>query len=491
MAPVAGPPDRGYTAAVRILYIQKDPFVNMGVTALAAYCKAHGHESHLLIENAERDLKRSIRRLDPDVVAFSVTTGMHLWAIACATAVKRWFPQVKTVFGGMHATFYPEMVEGKQVDVVCRGDGEESLAEYLDALASGADVTGIRNLWVKDHNGVVHRNPMRPLEQDLDKYPFPDRSIYDKYPFVKNQKIEGFITGRGCPDNCSFCFHVGLKKIMKGLGTYSRRKSIDYVIREIEAFLAAYPLRRLVFRDDTFIVDYEGYIKPLLVEYRKRVGIPFSCLVRADYMSEESIRDLAESGCFAVKMGVESGNEYMRNKILHKQLSNAEIVETMRLFHKYGIMVQTSNILGSPGETLDSAWETLEFNSELRPEHAWCSLIQPYPGTTIQDLVMKEGMLPPGFDPDEFEQSYFMATPIDIENKREISNLQKLFPLGVRYPVLMPVIKEAIKLPPNRAYNFLFKAHYAYSIMRINDMEVLDFLRIGLYTRNYFSQTSF
>ncbi len=308
---------------------------------------------------------------------------------------------------------------------------------------------------------------------------------------MKNQKIEGFITGRGCPDNCSFCFHVGLKRIMKGLGSYTRRKSIDYVIREIEDFMSRYTLRRLVFRDDTFVVDYDDYIRPLMVEYRKRIGIPFSCLVRADYMSEESVRDLAESGCFAVKMGVESGNEYMRNKIMHKDLSNEQIVECMGWFRKYGIMVQTSNILGSPGETLDSAWETLEFNAKLRPEHAWCSLIQPYPGTTMQELVMREGLLPPGFDADEFEQSYFMSTPVDIENKREITNLQKLFPIAVRWPALLPVVKEAIKLPPNQAYNFLFKAHYAYSIFRINDMELLDFLRIGLYTRNYFSQTAF
>jgi anaerobic magnesium-protoporphyrin IX monomethyl ester cyclase len=473
---------------VRIVYIQKDPFVNMGQTALAGYCKERGHESDLLIENAERDLMRSLRRLDPDVVGFSVTTGLHLWALATAAKIKLHFPGVVTVFGGMHATFFPEMVEGSAVDVVCRGEGEEALGELLDALQAGEDYTGIQNLWVKAADGTIHRNPMRPLEQDLDQYPFPDRSIYDKYPFVKNQKIEGFITGRGCPDNCSFCFHVGLKKIMSGLGEYTRRKSVEYVISEIEHFLARYPLRRLVFRDDTFVVGYEDYVKPLMAEYRKRIGIPFSCLIRADYMSEACIRDLAESGCFAVKMGVESGNEFMRNKIMQKQLSNGDIVETMRLLHKYGIMVQTSSILGAPGETLDSAWETLEFNSKLKPEHAWCSLIQPYPGTTMQEMVMREGMLPPGFDPDEFEQSYFMATPIDIENKAEISNLQKLFPLGVRFPWLQPVIKEAIKLPPNRMYNFLFKAHYAWSIMRINDMEVLDFLRIGLYTKNYFRQ---
>jgi radical SAM superfamily enzyme YgiQ (UPF0313 family) len=246
-----------------------------------------------------------------------------------------------------------------------------------------------------------------------------------------------------------------------------------------------------VFRDDTFIVDYESYLKPFLAEYRRQIGLPFSCLVRGDLTTEEVVADLARSGCFAVKMGVESGNEYLRNKIMKKRLSNEEIRQAMALYRKYGIMVQTSNILGSPGETLDTAWETMEFNAELKPEHAWCSLIQPYPGTKLQDLVMKEGLLPPGFNPDEFEQSYFMTTPVDMENKREITNLQKLFPLGVRYPWMQPLIKKAVKLPPNPAFNFAFKAHYGYSIFRINDMELLDWLRIGWYTRNYFSQTSF
>ena len=135
--------------------------------------------------------------------------------------------------------------------------------------------------------------------------------------------------------------------------------------------------------------------------------------------------------------------------------------------------------------------KTVRLGTMPYTNHAWCSLIQPYPGTTIQDLVMREGMLPADFDPDEFEQSYFMTTPVDVENKQELSNLQKLFPLAVRFPWALPVVREAIKLPPNRAYNFLFKAHYAYSIFRINDMEFLDFMRIGLYTRNYFSQTTF
>ena len=144
---------------MRIVYIQKDPFVNMGVTALAAFCSERGHETHLLIENAERNLKRSLLRLDPDVIGFSVTTGLHLWALAVASRVKRWFPNVVTVFGGMHATFYPEMVEGEPVDVVCRGDGEDALAELLDALEAGTDYTGIANLWVKGPDGQVHRNP--------------------------------------------------------------------------------------------------------------------------------------------------------------------------------------------------------------------------------------------------------------------------------------------------------------------------------------------
>lgn len=75
---------------MRLVFVQKDPFVNMGVTALAAFCRERGHDVELLIENAEKDLERSLRRLQPDFVGFSVTTGLHLWALSVAARVKRW-----------------------------------------------------------------------------------------------------------------------------------------------------------------------------------------------------------------------------------------------------------------------------------------------------------------------------------------------------------------------------------------------------------------
>jgi radical SAM superfamily enzyme YgiQ (UPF0313 family) len=182
---------------MRILYLQKDPFVNAGVTQLAAYTDLHGHTSHLLIENAERDLRRSIRRFDPDIVAFSVATGIHLWGMGVAKRVKAWFPEVKILFGGMHPTFYPEMVRGECIDIICRGDGEDALLELLDTMENGEDYTKILNLWVKEADGTIHRNTLRALEQDLDRFPFPNRGLYDHYAFVREQKMEGFITPAG------------------------------------------------------------------------------------------------------------------------------------------------------------------------------------------------------------------------------------------------------------------------------------------------------
>ena len=472
---------------MRILYLQKDPFVNAAVTQLVACTNQAGHESKVLIENAERDLRRAVRRFNPDLVAFSITTGAHLWAMATAVHVKRWLPKVKTVFGGMHATFFPEMIDGDAVDIVCVGEGEGAMVDLADAMERREDINGITNLWVKDAQGVVHKNPMRLLIQDLDSLPFPDRSVYDHYSFVREQAVEGFITGRGCPDSCTFCFHVGLKRVMKGLGRYSRRKSPEYVVREIEHYRRRYRLKRVVFRDDTFVVDYHNYVKPLMKLYRERVGLPFSALIRADYVDEEAIADLAASGCYAVKMGVETGDEATRRQVLRKDLSDEDIIRAMESFRKHGIKVQTSSILGSPGETLASAWQTLEFNTRLKPDHAWCSLVQPYPGTTLAEQVMRDGLLPEGFDPSEFEQSYFISTPVDIENKREITNLQKLFPLAVRFPAIQPLVRQAIKLPPNQIFNFIFKSHYAWSIWRFNEMDLGDFVRIGLRTRNYFS----
>jgi len=217
---------------MKLLFIQSDPFAWIGKMSVSAVLKQAGHDCGILIEPAEKDLMRSIKEANPEIIAFSATTGVHTWALEKAREIKRKF-NIPILFGGPHATFFPEIIENKNIDFACIGEAEEAIVELLNALEEEKDTSKIKNIWSKTGE-IIHKNPIRPLIQNLDELPFPDRSLYYKrYPFLKNQNSRDFIFMRGCPYQCSFCYNHSLQKMYKNNGKYIRFKNVDKAIEEL------------------------------------------------------------------------------------------------------------------------------------------------------------------------------------------------------------------------------------------------------------------
>jgi len=255
------------------------------------------------------------------------------------------------IFGGPHPTFFPEIIDNPSVDIICIGEGELAITELADRLDAKEDFYDIENLWVKDTDGEIIKNPVRPLIQDLDGLRFPDRNIYyGKYPFL-NRSQKPFFAGRGCPFNCAFCFNYVLKDIYKDKGNFIRLRSPKNLIDEIISVKDTFGLKTVYLQDDTILFNREWLIEFLSI-YRKEVGLPFVCLVRADLMDKEIARELKRSNCYSVFFGVETGDEKMRKRLLKKDIDNAQIIETARILKKYKIKFRTYNMLGLPGEEL-------------------------------------------------------------------------------------------------------------------------------------------
>ncbi len=97
---------------------------------------------------------------------------------------------------------------------------------------------------------------MRPYVEDLDSLPFPDRAlVYERDPIAARGKIKHFLTGRGCPYNCTYCFNHALSEIYRGKGQRFRQRSVDNVIEEVRWVRDHYPLEFVVFVDDTFVLS--------------------------------------------------------------------------------------------------------------------------------------------------------------------------------------------------------------------------------------------
>jgi len=435
----------------RILFIQDNGVnENLGVMSIAGMLKAHGHEADLILTdehpNNYPDLIAGYR---PDLIAFSFMTGNRDWAYATARTLKERF-STPIIMGGVHPTLFPEDIDLSAVDYICVGEGEYPVLELMNAIDEGSDGSQIQNLWCRK-NGTVIQNPLRDLIQDFDPLPLPYREIYYKYRFIRDLPIKRFISGVGCPYRCTFCHNPLQKKIYEGRGTFIRKKSVSRVIAEVRSVKDRYPLHNVHFSDDTFVLD-KKWLKEFLTAYRREISLPFSCNIRIDQVNEEMIRDLAESGCYGISFGIESGSERIRNTILKKHLRKEDIVANAKMIKRQGIKMIVTNLMGVPEETLDDAFETVAINQKIGADYTRAGVLIPYPKTEIVDYAIERGLLPADYAIHNFTQ-IIRKSLIRSRYAREFENLCALFNLTVHFPFLTPLTRRLIRLPLTRLYS--------------------------------------
>jgi anaerobic magnesium-protoporphyrin IX monomethyl ester cyclase len=293
----------------------------------------------------------------------------------------------------------------------------------------------------------------------LGAYPFPDRMLY--YHALKDRidlSIRSLVTSRGCPMRCSFCFNDSMRGLYQGKGKYVRTRKIEKVIEEALDLKAHSQTRIITFTDDVFGVN-ATWLKEFLPIYRREVGLPFTCLLRADIVSRnpEIPQLLADAGCVLVSFGIESGNEEFRNSLLNKRVTDQEILASAKLLHAAGISFRTYNILGLPGETLTQAWSTVQINIDIKTDFPWCSTFMPFPGTRLTEHAVTQSFLPKDFSQDALMPSFFASSSLtNNPDMRKLENLQRFFQTLVLWPWTKPMVKRLISLPPNFLFTLWF-----------------------------------
>ena len=274
---------------VRLLYVFQDidnePHGVMQVSSLLRQC---GHETKMVVASHGDPLEEALA-WQPDVLGYSVYTGTQRGYLELNRSLRAQLPDAISIFGGPHPTFFPELVEEEGVDGVCVGEGEFATLDLLNALQEGRDCSSIPNWHWKMPSGQIRRNVLRPLltSAELDELPFADRElVYDSHPPTRRHMIRPFITGRGCPYNCSFCFNKAYSQLYGGRGPRVRRRSVSNVLAEIADVRDRYGLDFVIFFDDTFILQ-KAWLREFAVEYPRQIGLPWWAQARADLLSEE------------------------------------------------------------------------------------------------------------------------------------------------------------------------------------------------------------
>ena len=350
----------------RVLWVEKQiDYEPQGIMSMSAVLKEAGHEVALAVA-AQEDPVKLAEGFQPDIVGYSVMTGSQRYYFELNHKIKKALGDREpiSVFGGPHPTFFPDMVEEPSVDGVCVGEGEGPIVDLANALSNGGFHPDLPNWWFKA-DGEIVKNPVRPLIRKLGDLPMPDRSlIYDKHEVARISPIKHFMASRGCPYNCTYCFNHAWYQI------YTREKrgyqrSVDSVIEEVLWVHEHYPLEQVVFLDDLFII-FVDWLEEFAERFPKEVGLPFFCNVRANLLTPEKVALLKQGGANTVSMGIESGNDELRNGLLKRKMPRDTIVEAGRMLDDAGINLTATNIMALPTATLEDDFATMHLNTEAK-----------------------------------------------------------------------------------------------------------------------------
>ena len=452
---------------MRIVFILNPVFYGerIGILTLASVLKQDDHGVLLLNINGKREpwLKERIRQIQPDIVAYSTMST----EVADFLKFNRMIKQsdgkrFKSIFGGPHPTFFPEIIEEEGVDAICRGEGEIALRQYIGYLNSSLSPDQVGNFWIKDGRRII-RNDIHPWISDLDSIPFPDRRMWDDIDRFPIEKC--IYTTRGCPYKCTYCFNHAYNALYGSPTPVIRRRSVDNVITELRQIIADYPNAFVFIHDDSFLHHSVLWLEAFTSRYRAEIGRPFGCNIRPNQLSETKARLLAEAGCRNCWFGLECGDEEVANRILGRQMTNEQILGASRLLKMYGIRMVTNVINALPVENpVQVDIKSLNLCIECKPDFAFANLFFPFPKTRLEQYAAENGFYEGKGAAFQDVLCHYSPLTFDPRTKRELECQSKLFGLMVAFPILRRWLPLLRRLPFMKLYILIHLIHGGYCV---------------------------
>jgi anaerobic magnesium-protoporphyrin IX monomethyl ester cyclase len=371
---------------------QHPPFTPLGLGYLAAVLEKNQYEVDVIDCQALRcsfdEFRSEISKRQPDIVGMTSTTLTYKSALRIAKIVREVCPNCLILLGGPHASFWDDkaLQECPSLDIIVRKEGENTLLELVRAVESENDYRDLIGITCRK-NGEIVKNPDRAYIENLDVLPFPAHHLWPidrlrKYGSV----IFPVVTSRGCVYWCDFCTAVRM------FGRRYRMRSPKNVVDELEFLRHTFGAHMFTFYDDAFTVDQKRAGEICDEIKNRKLKIEWDCETRVDMVTKDLLANMKQAGCIAVWFGVESGSQPVLDA-MRKGISPAQTAKAFKWAKEVGLLTVANVVLGFPGETKETIWETIKFVERLSPNDVGYYIATPYPGTPLYETVKANGRL--------------------------------------------------------------------------------------------------
>ncbi len=413
-SPVLNREDRCQQPTKELLVIP--PLPPSDLMYLAAVAEKAGLQAKIHDYSQGGDLIEDLKEFQPDYLLINAATPTLEHDLLSLKVAKEIVSDVVTIAkGAAFLTLAKEVLENhKELDMVIFGEAEETLREILEEKPKNE----ILGLYYRD-DLLINFTGVRPFIENLDEIPFPARHLVDNtiYRRPDNNKVQAVIkVSRGCPFHCFFCLATPVS------GAKVRRRSVENIIAELKECVEKYNITNFLFWSDIFNIDKEWTLNLCNTIIESGLKITWSANTRADTADLEMAQMMYKSGCRLVSIGVESGSQYMLEK-MGKKITLEDVRRTVKTFKKAKIRIYNYFVIGLPWESEETAEETIKLAIELNSDFISFYTATPLPGSRFYDYAKANNL----FDKNtSFESAYFYpAVNTHFLTKERVFELHK------------------------------------------------------------------
>jgi anaerobic magnesium-protoporphyrin IX monomethyl ester cyclase len=367
------------------------PYVPLGILYLSAWLKRKRIDTAVFDTtfSTPQALQDYLRTHRPPFVGIYVNlmTKKNVLAIIRFIRGEESLKHTRIILGGPEVRYHDERLLRYGADFIVYGEGEQTMEDLVTTLDSAFNpfLDTIDGIGFINMRGEMVRTKEREKMKDIDRLPFPDRKAIDLDLYFKawkgrhGQSAASISTMRGCPYTCKWC--------SRGVyGLSYRRRSAALVVEELEWVQANYAVDTFWFVDDVFTISHKWLGEFVAALEAAEVKVRYECITRADRMNEEVIDLLAQSGCFRVWIGAESGSQRVLDA-MDRRVDADKVRAMIQAAQAKGIQAGTFIMLGYPGETEADIVETVDHLALSAPDLFTITVAYPIKGTALYEEV--------------------------------------------------------------------------------------------------------